>query len=104
MAFAQMSDAELVHNLLDNERELIAARMRHSMNQLENTAGLKVLRRNIARMHTEARRREVEQGLRRDTLLHTHRQSYTAGAVGEGEGADKGGFLSGIVDKISASE
>ena len=43
MAFTEMSDTELIHSLMDSERELIAARMRHSMNQLENTAGLKVL-------------------------------------------------------------
>ena len=105
MAYTELNDTELVHTLLDTERELIAARMRHSMNQLENTAGIKVLRRNIARMHTEARRREVEQGLKKDSLLHAHRQSYTAGsAAGEGEGAEKGGFLSGIVDKLAPAE
>ena len=36
-----MSDTELIHTLLDTERTLIATRMRHSMNQLENTAYLK---------------------------------------------------------------
>ena len=102
---AEKSDQELIHDLLDTERELIGVRMRHSMNQLENTAGLKDLRRTVARIHTEARRREIEQGLRKDTLLHTHRQSYVAGGVGEGDaGGDKGGFLSGIVDKLSGQE
>jgi ribosomal protein L29 len=100
-----MTDVELIHSLLDTERELIGSRIRHSMNQLENTAGLKVLRKSIAQFHTEARRREIDQGLRKDTLLHAHRRSYQAGTASAGEGdAEKGGFLSGIVDKLSAQE
>lgn len=103
-ALAEKSDVELIHELFDTERELIAARMKHSMNQLENTAHLKTLRRNIARMQTEARRRELEQGLQKDALVHEHRQTYTAGADSEQADADKGGFLSGIVDKLAGQE
>ncbi len=104
-ALNEKSDVELIHQLLDDERALIGARMRQSMNQLENTANLKVLRRGIARMHTEARRRELEQGVSKDSLLHEHRQSYSAAAVADdAEGTDKGGFLSGIVDKLSGQD
>ena len=103
--FTDKSDQELIHDLLDTERSLIGARMRHSMNQLENTSQLKDLRRGIARMHSEARRRELDQGLKKDTLIHTHRQTFVAGSAEEGDGAaDKGGFLSGIVDKLSGQE
>ncbi len=101
----EKSDVELIHALLDSERDLIGARMRQSMNQLENTANLKVLRRGIAKMHTEARRREIEKGASKDSLLHEHRQTYSAAAAAdEGEGTDKGGFLSGIVDKLSGQD
>ena len=51
-----MSDQDLVHAGLEAERELVAARFRHSTNQLENTAELRVLRRRIARIKTEVRR------------------------------------------------
>lgn len=103
-AHTEKSDVELIHELFDTERALIAARMRHSMNQLENTSQLKELRRDIARMQTEARRRELAQGLKKDALIHEHRQSYTAGANSDQADADKGGFLSGIVDKLSGQE
>ena len=104
-AITGMTDVELIHTLLDTERELIGARMRHSMNQLENTAHLRVLRKSIARFHTEARRREMDQGLRKDALVHTHRQTYQAAdASADGADAEKGGFLSGIVDKLTAQE
>ena len=101
----EKSDKELIHDLLDHERQLMADRMKHSANQLENTAGLRALRRSIARLHTEARRREIEQGLRKDTLLHTHRQTYASGAAPERPGGgDKGGFLAGIVDKLAGQD
>lgn len=104
-AFTDKSDQELIHDLFDSERGLMAARIRHSMNQLENTAELKVLRRRIARLHTEARRRELEQGLLKDSLIHAHRQTYVASADGAEQGsAEKGGFLSGIVDKLAGQE
>ncbi len=104
-ALQDKSDQELIHDLLDHERLLMADRMRHSANQLENTARLRMLRRTIARMHTEARRREIAQGLRKDTLLHTHRQTYEAGtSASQADAEDKGGFLAGIVDKLSGKE
>jgi ribosomal protein L29 len=105
MASLEMTDVELIHTLMDTERELVGVRMRHSMNQLENTSTLAVLRKNIAQMHTEARRRELEQGMKKDTLLHTHRQTYSSDTAAAAEdGAEKGGFLSGIVDKLTATE
>lgn len=100
-----LQDSDLIHTLLASERELIQARMQHSMNQLENTAQLSVLRKNIARMHSEARRREIAQGLNKDTLLHTHRRTFAVdGAEATGTDAEKGGFLAGVVDKLTGND
>jgi large subunit ribosomal protein L29 len=105
MALAELQDEQLIKSLLQNERDLLAMRMRHSMNQLENTSQLRNLRKDIARMHTEARRREAAQGLSKDSLLHTHRRAFTP-EIGDADQApaEKGGFLSGIVDKLSGKE
>jgi len=101
----EMSDEQLVHRVLQAERDLVAARFRHSMNQLENTATLRVIRRNIARWRTEARRREAEAELPKDTLLGRHARSFGADAAEAGDApAEKGGFLSGIVDKLSPND
>ena len=100
-----LSDQQLLDRLLERERELVQARFRHSMNQLENTARLGQLRREVARLKTEARSRELAQGLPKDDLVRQHRPSFgaspeTAAAPSE----QKGGFLSGIVDKLSGKE
>jgi ribosomal protein L29 len=100
----EMSDEQVVHRMFHAERELVAARFRHSMNQLENTSKLGVLRREIAQLKTEARRREASAGLAKGSLIGSHAKSFT---VSRGKGlasADKGGFLSGIVDKLTSQE
>lgn len=106
--FGALSDEALTHRLFDVERDLVAARFQHSMNQLENTARLRTMRKNIARIKTEARRREVEQGLGKDALIRSHRSSYKTGAAAEaadtGASEEKGGFLQGIVDKLSGKD
>lgn len=103
--YAELSDEQLVHRVFSTERELIQARFRHSTNQLENSAHLRVLRKEIARLKTEARRREIAQGLAKDLLIHTHRQTFAPTAVEAGTTEEaKGGFLSGIVDKLSGKD
>jgi len=104
-AIRELSDEQLVHSVLQIERDVIAARFKHSTNQLENTAQLRDMRRQVARLHTEARRREMAQGLPKDSLLHQYRRGFGGGTVEAGEDApEKGGFLSGIVDKLSSKE
>lgn len=101
-----LSDEQLVHRVLEIERQLVQARFRHSANQLENTARLKVLRREIARLQTEARRREIEGGIAKGGLLRTHAKSFQAGEA-PAEAAQpeqKGGFLSGIVDRLTGKD
>jgi large subunit ribosomal protein L29 len=101
---SEMSDQDLVAKVFQIERDLVAARFKHSTNQLENTARLRNLRREIARLRTEARNREISQGLGKDALLVQHRAT-SAVTAGESGGAEaKGGFLAGIVDKISGND
>ncbi len=105
MSSTETTDEQLVHQVLQAERDFVAARFRHSMNQLENTASLGVLRRQIARLRTEARGRELQNGLTKGSLLLMHRATFGAdGGEAEQAPAEKGGFLSGIVDKLTASD
>lgn len=100
-----LSDEELAHRMLDRSRDLVSARFRHSLGQLENTSELRVIRREIARIKTEARSREIAQGLPKDSLIRSHRGSHQADAAGVEEApAESGGFLKGIVDKLTSQE
>ncbi len=103
-SYAELSDQELVHRVLQAERDLVSARFKHSMNQLENTASLRHIRRDIARLRTEAREREQSGALPKDALLHQHAASFGASAGEGAAGAEKGGFLSGIVDKLTGKD
>jgi len=99
------TDEQLVHRVLQAERELVAARFKRSMNQLENTARLRVLRREIARLRTEARSRENANGLAKNALIVKHRTTFGGAVRPSGAApAEKGGFLSGIVDKLTGKE
>ena len=105
-SFTEMTDEVLVHRTLQLERDLVSARFKHSMSQLQNTASLRVLRRDIARLRTEARRRERDEGLQKDSLLSKHRVTFRA-AESDGTSTTQeegGGFLSGIVDKLTGKE
>lgn len=104
----EFNDEQLTHRMFDHERELVTARFALSSGTLENTAHVSVLRKEIARIRTEARRREIEQGLPKGSLIRTHRSTWSAGsASGEVEGGDSeegGGFLKGIVDKLTGND
>lgn len=104
MAF-DLSDEQLVHKMLQVERDLVAARFKHSTNQLENTASLGDLRKEIARLKTEARAREAANGLAKNALFERHASSFGGSSEGSSAGgAEKGGFLSGIVDKLTSKD
>jgi len=98
----ELSDEQLAHEVLQAERQLASLQFQHAMSALENTAQLGRVRKSIARLETEARKRELEQGLAKDSLVQQH-----AKTIAEGEGAQvgqvdaSGGFLSGIVDKLT---
>jgi ribosomal protein L29 len=104
-AFADLSDEDLVHRVLQVERDLVSARFEHSMNQLANTASLRDMRAEIARLRTEARRRERDGGLGKNALLARHRGTFAApGRAAPAGPVEKGRFLSGIVDKLTGKE
>lgn len=99
---AEYTDEQLAQQVLEAERQLVSLKFQHAMSALENTAQLGQVRKSIARLKTEARRREREQGLPKDTLVKQHAKTL---AKSEGEQVEQveasGGFLSGIVDKLT---
>jgi len=103
-SYLTMTDEKLIHTVLQLETDLVSARFRHSMNQLENTGTLKALRREIARLRTEAGSRERKNDLAKDHLMHAYRRTRSAGEVTDAPESEEaaGGFLSGIVDKLTA--
>lgn len=55
----EMSDAELVSKLADTKQELFNLRFQGATGQLENTARLRILKRDIARINMVLRAREI---------------------------------------------
>jgi ribosomal protein L29 len=98
-----MDDKTLVHRELQLERELMDARFRSKTGQLDDTSKLAKLRKGIARARTAQRDREIEQSLAPNALRDAHCSSFTLGEIGGVEGA-AGGFLKGIVDKVTPGE
>ena len=102
-----LSDEALTHHLFEVERDLVKARFAHSMGQLENTATLGNMRKSIARIKTEARSREISQGLPKDSLIRSHRSTLNAAGPTDSPAQaaeEKGGFLQGIVDKLTSND
>jgi large subunit ribosomal protein L29 len=103
MAFADLDNAALAARYVETERELTLARFQHGLGQLENSARLRVLRHDIARLRTELRTREIAAGLAKDSLLRANRVKSTGPAPTKAT-AEKGGFLQGIVDKLTGKD
>ncbi len=62
-----LEDAQLVEQVAESRRELFNLRFQHAIGQLENTARLKLAKKDLARTLTVARERgiDVERELRR---------------------------------------
>jgi ribosomal protein L29 len=103
MAIADRADEDLQRELQVAERELVQAKFKHSLGQLENTSVLRVHRRALARCLTELRSRETERGLAKNSLVQPVIQAPTSGSSEVGDQAS-GGFLSGIVDKLTQND
>jgi large subunit ribosomal protein L29 len=56
----EMADKELVERLQTEQENLIRLRLNHSVSPLDNPMKIRESRRNIARMHTMLRSREVK--------------------------------------------
>ena len=54
-----LSDDELLERLAETKQELFNLRFQHVTGQLDNYSRLKDLKRDIARLHTERRAREI---------------------------------------------
>lgn len=99
----KLDDEALVHRELQLERDLITARFRKKTNQLENTALLSALRKDLARARTEQRVRERARGLGPNALRNRYRSSFRPGEAAphaKKSEAGGGGFLKGIADRF----
>jgi large subunit ribosomal protein L29 len=56
----ELSDQELMKRIKDEEENLSHLRFRHATTQVESPAKLRTVRRDIARMKTLLRKREIE--------------------------------------------
>ena len=100
---AALSDEQLVHKEMALERTMLGHQFRHRVGRLENTSLLAKVRKDIARAHTEIRRREILAGLPKDALHAAHRGSFVATAPTAG-GEAGGAFLEKMLDGGTPAE
>ena len=82
---------------------LVKASLDLRMGRLENTASVRVHRKSVARALTAARQQEIAAGLPKGSLTAVPRKSVRV--VGGAQADDgKGGFLKGVVDRLSESK
>jgi large subunit ribosomal protein L29 len=55
-----MNERELVEHLKTARKDLFGLRFQHATGELENTAGLRTAKRDLARALTVARQREID--------------------------------------------
>lgn len=58
-SLAEMGDTDLFERLADYKEELFNLRFQFATNQLDNSAALKAVKKDIARVLTELRAREI---------------------------------------------
>jgi large subunit ribosomal protein L29 len=58
-AFRELDDASLVRALVETKEELFNLRFQNATGQLDNVARLTEVRRDVARINTELRAREI---------------------------------------------
>ena len=61
---AELGLAELLEELRETKQEALNLRFRNATGQLDNTAEIKRVRRQIARINTFIRQREIEEAMR----------------------------------------
>lgn len=83
----ELTDEQVVHAELQLDRDLVGLRFSKNADQLRNVNQIKVVRRNIARVRTEQRRRELGAGLTKNTLRDQHRATFAAAASATTEGS-----------------
>jgi large subunit ribosomal protein L29 len=100
---ASLSDEGLVHKELQLERDLLELRFRLKTNQLDDTASISKIRKDIARLRTAQRERERAQGLSNNALRNNHRSTFQVNAEAATEGGASSTFLKGITEKFSGA-
>ncbi len=98
-----LTDEQLVHHELNQQRELAGHQLRHATGKLENNSLLGKARKAIARAQTEIRRRERVGGVIQGGLRSRHLGSYTPTALGAVAEAG-GGFLKSMLDANQGAE
>jgi len=100
-----LGDEAIVHKELQLERDLLELRFRLKTNQLDDTATIHKIRKDIARLRTAQRERERAQGLPKNALRNNHRTSFRPGDAGAAEAvASSSGFLKGIAEKFGGDQ
>ncbi len=56
----QLPESELVEHVVTTRREIFGLRFQHATGELENTAGLRTAKRELARALTVARERSID--------------------------------------------
>ena len=104
----KLTDEELVHQELRLERKMLESQFRLKTGQLEDTASVGFVRKDIARIRTAQRGREATAGLGKNALRDRHRGTFDPKAIETtaATSGSTGGFLKGIADRlgIGASE
>jgi large subunit ribosomal protein L29 len=97
-----LDDKALVHREMALEREMLALTFRLRTGQLEDSSKLGRVRRDIARVRTAQRERELAAGKGKNSLRDAHRSSFVASAGSDSAAPEtkSGGFIKGLVDKI----
>ncbi|MBQ9436297.1 MAG: 50S ribosomal protein L29 [Bacteroidales bacterium] len=57
----ELSTPELVERLVEEKQQLIKLKLNHAVSPIENPQKIKEQRRTIARMHTEIRKRQINE-------------------------------------------
>ena len=99
----ELTDVQLVHSELNCERELIDARFKKQLGTLESTGVFSKLRKTIARLRTEQRKRELDAGLPNNSLRNAHRPSFKPDS-NAAESQASGAFLKGISEKLGKDD
>lgn len=96
-----LSDEALVHAELQLDRELVSLNFMKKAGTLRNVMSTRVVRKNIARVRTEQRRREIEQGLSKDSLKALHRASFVATTASKEEGSS---LLANVTEQMEETD
>jgi large subunit ribosomal protein L29 len=56
----ELTTAEIIERILNTREELVRMRLNHSVNPLENPMKIRFIRKDIARLNTELRKRQLE--------------------------------------------